>query len=235
MKRMYDSNELVIQNQDAQLQTLEADKIHANSITGTKISGTIGGGLYATTDFSEKGRVVQYEVTTGAPNMYLCNTSATPYIRTEKASTAPIHAYIQTSDKKNATILDDLNSPTEVARAMATTEIAGAIKSGTQQWISSASLSRNSTTIQNFVVHVQNGTDYWQGSFSLLPRNNRNYGGAKTSFIMPYSSTDYAVCQAYFIKDLSEGTVNALKINLDNMTLAEGYKVNVFWYDVVPQ
>ena len=232
---MHDSKDIVVQEGDANIGNLTVKKVYADYIYSQEIGGKIGGALYASRTMDDKSRAVSYELTTGKPNMYFCNNLATPYISTGADSTALAHVQVKTSDNKTLILLDTNNAKRYVSSAMATTEIAGAIKSGTQQWISSAAINRNSTSIWNIVVQVKSGNDYWQGTFSLLPRNNWNSSKAKTAFIMPYSSTDYAVCQAYLITDSTEGTVNSLKINLDNMTLADGYTVSVYWYDVVAE
>lgn len=133
MKRMYDSKDIVVQKGDANINDLNVKKVYADYIYSQEIGGVIGGDLYASRAMDDKSRAVSYELTTGKPNMYFCNNLATPYIRTGADSTALSHVMVKTSDNQTLILLDTKNARRYVSSAMATTEIAGAIKSGTQQ------------------------------------------------------------------------------------------------------
>lgn len=228
MRRMLNKEDFYIKGEGIDLdgKTLNAGTVWSDSIVSTgdiRFTGT----LYATQNVWSGSEAIKFERSGTATNfMYFGNTGCIPYIRSGLSSTSEAHAYITTKDNKQYTIVDSNNLNTYIGNAEGLSICGGKITDNTQQWISYKAIQTPKKWPLRATVTVVNGSDIWQGSFVLFP-GDETKAKAKTSFIIPYSSTEYAVCQAYLISDSTEGTVGALKINLDNMVLASGFTVSV--------
>lgn len=146
-------------------------------------------------------------------NIYVGNKQSTMRFLSDKKSTAVGRLYVEAADGEVGVIIDSLKTKPSI--------VEGSIKSGTQQWFSSETNIAPLLSFYEFYVLVKDGSSSWGAFFAI-------YGtGNEVAFPIPTSTTEVVYGRAKVINDSSEGSVGALKIDLDSMSLGSGYTVTV--------
>lgn len=146
-------------------------------------------------------------------NIYVGNKQSSMRFLSKEKSTASGRLMVEAADGEVGVIIDSLKTRPSI--------VEGSIKPGTQQWFSSINNLSQFLSPYEFYVLVKDGSSSWGASFAIYDT------GSEVAFPIPTSTTEVVYGRAKVIADSSEGSVGALKIDLDSMTLGSGYTVTV--------
>lgn len=151
-------------------------------------------------------------------NIYVGDKQSNIQFRSNKKNTDGYRFLVESANGTVGFIVDSFSTQPSI--------VSGTIKSGTQQWFSSKTNMSPTISFYEFYVLVKDGSSSWGASFTIYGKGN------EVAFPIPTSTTEVVYGRAKVINDSSEGSVGALKIDLDSMTLGSGYTVNVSFRQV---
>ena len=146
-------------------------------------------------------------------DIYVGNKQSSMRFLSKEKSTGILRLMVETADGEVGAIIDSFKTQPSI--------VEGSIKPGTQQWFSSINNMWPILSFYEFYVLVKDGSSSWGAPFTIYNTGN------EVAFPIPTSTTEVVYGRAKVIADSSEGSVGALKIDLDSMTLGSGYTVTV--------